>query len=81
MYSKEVLDKVKEQILKEAEIMRSANKEVPVSGERIDIPCKNRKVNIVYYRCGKKDDVKDMIRSGEIAEISRRALQFIKEEK
>lgn len=55
MYSKEVLDKVKEQILKETEKMRSANKTVPVSGERIDIPCKNRKVNIVYYRCGKKN--------------------------
>lgn len=53
MYPREVLDAVKAQILQETNTMRRANLIVPVSGERIDLPMADRKINIIYYRCGK----------------------------
>ncbi len=55
MYERKILDQVKEQILKETAGMRAANKIVPVSGQRIDIPCEGRSVNIVYYKSGKEN--------------------------
>ncbi len=55
MYTRAVLDQVKAKILKETEQMRIANRIVPVSGKRIDIPCKDRIVNIVYYAANEKN--------------------------
>lgn len=56
-YSREVLDQVKTQILKETAQMRKANQIVPVSGERIDLPAgkDGRSINIVLYRTEEKN--------------------------
>ncbi len=46
----DVKEKIKAQVCKAARKMREENLVVPVSGERIDIPCEGRTVNVVYYR-------------------------------
>ncbi len=55
MYSREIIEEVKHAVIKEAMGMREFNKVAPVSGERIDIPCKGRLVNVVYYKTKKEN--------------------------
>ncbi len=46
----DIMEQVKAEVTEEARQMRAANRVVPVSGERMDIPCEGRTVNVVYYR-------------------------------
>lgn len=55
MKNKEIYEKVKAQVLKEAEMMRKVNRIIPVSGERIDLPVGDRNVNIVYFRAKREN--------------------------
>lgn len=52
---KELYEKVKEQVLGEAAMMRMINQRIPVTGERMDLSVKDRKINIVLYRVQKEN--------------------------
>lgn len=51
---RELIEKLKGDLAKEAYRMRALNKELPVSGERKDLFIQGRTVNIVYYAAKKK---------------------------
>lgn len=55
MVNRELYEQIKKQILAEAEMMRKINKQIPVSGERIDLPVGDRSVNIVYFRAHREN--------------------------
>ncbi len=48
-------ENLKVQILKEAAVMRQINQNVPVSGERIELPAEGRTIPIVLYRVPEGD--------------------------
>ena len=52
--NQKIYEEVKRQVIKEAAAMRKMNQIIPVTGERMDLPLEDRKVNIVLYRSGKK---------------------------
>lgn len=52
---REIIEAVKEQVIKEAAQMRIINRKIPVTGERINLPLGDRIVNIVYYRAMEKN--------------------------
>lgn len=54
MKDSEIYEKIKKQVLQEAGMMRNANRMIPVSGERIDLPVGDRSIHIVYYRAKRK---------------------------
>lgn len=51
----QMYNKLKEQILKETAAMRKINKELPVSGQRVDISVGGRSINIIYYEAKKEN--------------------------
>lgn len=53
--NQELYEKVKKQVLGEAAMMRKINQRITVTGERIDLPVKERKINIVLYRVQKEN--------------------------
>ena len=48
-YPREVIEQVKNEVCKEAQKLRQLNQIVPVSGERMQIPMENRKIDVVFY--------------------------------
>lgn len=50
MVNEKIYEQVKQQVIKDARVMREINRAVPTSGERIDLPVQDRQINIVYFR-------------------------------
>jgi len=50
-----IYEKVKNQVIEEARMMRKINRVIPVTGERRDLPVGDRKINIVYYRAKREN--------------------------
>lgn len=48
-YPREVLERVKKEVCREAQEMRRFNKIVPVSGKRMQVPAKGREIDVVFY--------------------------------
>lgn len=43
-------EKIREQVIAEAKMMRVLNRQIPTKGERFDLPLEDREINIVYFR-------------------------------
>lgn len=51
---RELVDKIKADMINQAKGARMANEAVPVSGKRYRLPLNGREIGMVYYSCGKR---------------------------
>lgn len=55
MTDSRIYELVKAKILEEAALMRRINREIPVTGERVDLNVGDRTINVVYYKAEKEN--------------------------